>query len=108
MTLATAPAPAQAKGARATELELYFARPDTPSTNSAVGALMRKILAKFPEITLDAAREKANQLLLHAAGKKKYRAPRVLSEAQLAKNLTSLQRTRPRKPVKVTTQGAKP
>jgi hypothetical protein len=70
---------------------------------------MRKILAKFPEVTLDAAREKANQLLKHAAGKKNYQVPTVLSEAQLAeesKRLARLPQKRSRKPVKAPGQGA--
>jgi hypothetical protein len=63
-------------------IEQYFGRPDTPSAGSPVGILMNKILVKFPGITLDDARAKANQLLQDAAKRKSFSLPRVLSEEE--------------------------
>jgi hypothetical protein len=64
-------------------LKQYFARPETPSEHSPVGFLMATILEKYPDTTFEAARARANELLDKAAGKKVYRFPRVLSEAEL-------------------------
>jgi hypothetical protein len=66
-------------------IEQYFEREDTPSAGSPVGILMSKILVKFPGITLDDARAKANQLLQDAAKRKTFALPRVLSEEEQAR-----------------------
>ncbi|HEY2118630.1 MAG TPA: hypothetical protein VGH37_05550 [Candidatus Acidoferrum sp.] len=65
------------------ESEVYFARADTPSVNSPVGSLMVKVLGKFPNITFDEARVKANSLLNEAAGKRIYRIPPPLTDAEI-------------------------
>jgi uncharacterized Fe-S cluster-containing MiaB family protein len=63
-------------------LKQYFARPETPSEHSPVGTLMATIVVKFPGISFNDARVKANALLDKAAKAKNYRFPRVLSEAE--------------------------
>jgi hypothetical protein len=60
-------------------LEQYFSRRDTPSPNSPTGNTIRRILAKFPEMSFDDARAKANEPLREAAGRRRYQAPTVLS-----------------------------
>jgi hypothetical protein len=65
-------------------LSNYFAKPDTPAANSTVGALMVKILEKYPDLSFEAARSKAHCLLWESAGKKRFNLPRVLSERELA------------------------
>jgi hypothetical protein len=57
--MATAPAPA--KGARATELESYFARPDTPSAKSPVGLRMAALLEENPALSFEKARAEAHR-----------------------------------------------
>jgi hypothetical protein len=71
-------------------IEQYFGRPDTPSAGSPVGILMNKVLVKFPGITLDDARAKANQLLQDAAKRKTFTLPRVLSEEEQARQREQL------------------
>lgn len=63
--------------------EHYFARPDTPSRNSPVGTVMVKVLEKFPGMTFEEARAKANALIQESAGKKRFAMPKVLSEVEL-------------------------
>jgi hypothetical protein len=57
VTMATAPA----KGARTTEVELYFARPDTPSAKSPVGLRMVALLEENPALSFEKARTEANR-----------------------------------------------
>lgn len=45
-------------------LDEYFARSDTPSKNSPVGKLMLRILAEFPEMDREEARNRASKALL--------------------------------------------
>jgi hypothetical protein len=40
----------------------YFDRADTPSRNSPVGSLMRRIMAESPELRFEQARQLANLL----------------------------------------------
>ena len=51
----------------------YFARPDSPQPNPPVGTLMLKVLEKYPDMGLEAARAKANELLAISAKGKVYR-----------------------------------
>jgi hypothetical protein len=60
-------------------IESYFSREDTPGVESAVGNLMVKILAKYPDFDFERARTEARALLDKAAGAKRYVAPRVFS-----------------------------
>ena len=60
----------------------YFNRQDTPAANSPVGRLMRVVIAKFPGIAFDNARVKASELLDRAAGKRIYKIPPVLTDAE--------------------------
>jgi|HubBroStandDraft_5_1064220.scaffolds.fasta_scaffold697064_1 hypothetical protein len=46
-----------------TTLEDYFARPETPAANSPTGKLMVAVLAKFPDLTFEAARAKETHCL---------------------------------------------
>lgn len=62
----------------------YFARPDTPMPESPTALVMVKVLAKYPEMTFDDARVKANELLQVAAKRWRYVTPRVLSEQEKA------------------------
>lgn len=62
----------------------YFALTHTPAAQSLIGRLMVTILAKFPGITFDDARTKANELQQQAAGKYRYVTPRVLSAQEQA------------------------
>jgi hypothetical protein len=64
-------------------LAQYFEQIDTPSANSPVGNLMVRILEKYPDLTFEAARIEANQLLQKAAGRRKYRTPKVFSAEEL-------------------------
>jgi hypothetical protein len=66
------------------EMTEYFARPETPSAGSPVGALVFKVLAKNPGMSFEEARTEAKALLEKAAGSWVYRAPRVLSPAEQA------------------------
>ncbi len=70
--------------AHAMNLRDYFARPDAPSAESAVGIIMVKVLGKYPELDFDAARVRSHELLAVAAKGKTYRVPRVLSAAEIA------------------------
>src|SRR5215472_7962586 len=65
--------------------EQHFSRRDTPSRYSPTGNTMVRILAKYPEMSFDEARAKANELLADAAKARIYRGPIVRSEAELAK-----------------------
>lgn len=65
----------------------YFEQQDTPSKHSPVGALMVKVLAKNPGMTLEGARQEANRLLDRAAGCKKYVTPTAYSPAEQAARL---------------------
>jgi hypothetical protein len=77
----------------------YFARPDTPQTNSPVGTLMLKVLEKYPDLGFDAARAKAKELLAISAKGKVYRTSRVLSVAELAERSERLKRAFPKSAV---------
>jgi hypothetical protein len=55
------------------------------SEGSPVGNTMAKVAEKYPGISFDSARAKANHFLEVAAKKRKYVTPRVLSEAEIAK-----------------------
>ena len=65
-------------------LEEYFEQPDTPSAGSPVGILMVRVLEKFPGISFEEARARANDLLHTVAGWKKYQMPKVLSTEEEA------------------------
>ena len=78
---------ADAHGSKPESLEQYFSRPDTPSRFSPTGITMLRILVKYPEITFEDARVKANQLLKQAAGHRRYRTPAVLSPDEQRKRL---------------------
>lgn len=60
----------------------YFSRQTTPSANSPVGRLMVAVVAKFPHISFNDARNRANALLDVAAGKRVYRIPPVLTDEE--------------------------
>ncbi len=62
----------------------YFARPDTPMKESAVGVLMVRVVEKNPGISFEAARAEANNLLRQAAGRCHYRVFSVLSPSEKA------------------------
>ena len=68
----------------------YFARPDSPAANSTVGTLMAKILEKYPDMTFEAARDKANAMLDKAARRFNYKMPGVYSAEQMEKRRESL------------------
>jgi hypothetical protein len=70
------------KGHIGETLDQYFARPDTPMPGSPVGTTMVRILAKYPDMTFDAARNEAKRLLDQAAGNNRYHLPKVLNENQ--------------------------
>jgi hypothetical protein len=57
----------------------YFARRDTPAAGSPVGVTMLRLLENSPGMGFEEARERAKVLLLECAGKRVYRAPRILS-----------------------------
>jgi hypothetical protein len=61
----------------------YFARPETPAANSPVGTIMVKVLEKYPGMSFEDARAKANALMQESARKKRFNLPRILSEAEL-------------------------
>lgn len=65
-----------------TSIQQYFAQSDTPSAGSPVGLLMVRVLAKFPELSFDAARTEARRLLNAAASSFHFTTPRVLSSEQ--------------------------
>jgi len=65
-------------------LSQYFEQHDTPLADSPVGRTMAKILAKYPEMTFDAARAEAQVLLADAAKRRRYVAPVVLSVEEKA------------------------
>jgi tRNA U54 and U55 pseudouridine synthase Pus10 len=65
-----------------TKIQEYFDQTDTPSVDSPVGQVMRRVLVKFPGITFQAARNKAHELLDDAAKRKNYRVL-VFSEAEI-------------------------
>ena len=65
-------------------LSEYFDQHDTPTADSPVGRTMAKILAKYPEMTFDAARADAGVLLADAAKRRRYVAPVVLSVEEKA------------------------
>ena len=58
-------------------IDQYFARTDSPATGSPVGTLMQRIVAKFPQMTFEQARAKAQGLLSTAARRFDYRTPPV-------------------------------
>ncbi len=62
----------------------YFEREDTPSTDSPVGTLMVRVLAKNPQMDFEQARQEVHNLLERAARGKVYRIPTVYTLAQLA------------------------
>jgi len=51
----------------------YFDLATTPSRNSPVGALMRRILDESPDLSLEQAKQLTQQQLLKAAAKRNYR-----------------------------------
>jgi hypothetical protein len=53
----------------------YFAKPDTPAANSPVGAIMVKVLEKYPGMSFEDARVQANAMLDKAAGRFNYKRP---------------------------------
>jgi len=63
-------------------LEEYFSLRQAPAPNSPTGVLMLAVLGKFPGITFEQARAKANVLLDLAAGKRVYRVPPVLTDEE--------------------------
>lgn len=63
----------------ATDIAEYFSREDTPSAISPLGAVMVKVLAKYPEFDFAKARVEAHALLNRAAQSRRYRVPAVLS-----------------------------
>jgi hypothetical protein len=63
-------------------IETYFAGAGTPAMNSPTGRLMVAVLAKFPALSFEEARAKANALLQQAAGKRVYRFPIVLTDEE--------------------------
>ena len=65
-------------------LSQYFERHDTPMADSPVGRTMAKVLAKYPEMTFEAARAEAHALLADAAKRRRYVAPQVLSAEEKA------------------------
>jgi len=81
------------------KLEAYFAQADTPGANSPIGKLMVKVLEKFPTLTFEQTRTKANELQTEAAGKRKYVAPAVLTDEEQATRRKALkarfQRSKP-------------
>lgn len=60
-------------------IEQYFARTDSPAAGSPIGVLMRRIVAKFPQMAFEQARAKAQGLLSRAARSFDYRTPPVRS-----------------------------
>lgn len=62
----------------------HFARADTPATNSPVGLVMVKILKKYPALSFEDARTKANEMIQESAGRQNFALPRVFSELELA------------------------
>ena len=64
------------------DIGTYFAKSDSPSAGSPVGNLMVKVLAKYPELSFDAARAEAQRLLTKAAGRFHLATPQVLSVEQ--------------------------
>jgi electron transfer flavoprotein alpha/beta subunit len=64
------------------DIRAYFAHSDSPSASSPVGNLMVKVLAKYPDLSFDAARAEAHRLLAKAAGKFHLSTPQVLSVEQ--------------------------
>jgi hypothetical protein len=68
----------------------YFAKPDTPAANSPVGTIMVKVLEKYPGLSLEAARVQANAMLDKAAGRFKYKMPRVYGPEEMEKRRESL------------------
>jgi len=71
----------------------YFAKPETPATNSPVGTIMVKVLQKYPGMTFEDARDKANAMLVKAAGRFNYKMPRVYSPEETDKRRESLRRS---------------
>jgi hypothetical protein len=67
--------------------EQHFSRTDTPSRFSPTGNTMLRILAKFPGLSFEDARVKANQLLNQAAGRRRYQAPSVVSPEERKERL---------------------
>jgi hypothetical protein len=66
-------------------LEEYFSRADAPGTESPVGTLTVRIIEKIPDISFEAARAEAKNLLRQAAGRCHYRVSSVLSRAKRPK-----------------------
>jgi hypothetical protein len=71
-------------------LSEYFARPDTPAAKSPVGTVMVKVLEKYPGVTFEEARVKANALIQESARRKRFVMPKVLSETELAEQSARL------------------
>jgi hypothetical protein len=65
-------------------LQEYFALPDTPATESPVGKTIVKVLAKFPELTFEQARVKANELVTDAGHYRNFALPQVQTPAEEA------------------------
>jgi hypothetical protein len=71
-------------------LSQYFAKPDTPAANSPVGVVMVKVLEKYPRLSFEEARAKANALIQESACRKRFSMPKVLSEAELTEQTERL------------------
>ena len=56
----------------------------TPAANSPVGTLMVKVLEKYPGMSFEDARAKANALIQESAGRRTFVMPKVLSESEQA------------------------
>jgi hypothetical protein len=85
------PRSVQSKGAQRTmqTLEQYFQQEDTPSADSPVGRVMLRVVAKYPTLSFEQARDKAHGLLADAAKRKKFTLPAVYSEQELADQKTA-------------------
>ena len=66
------------------ETETYLNRADPPATNSPLGVVLSRVVAKNPGIDFEDARAEARRLLDRAAAKKNYSLPRVLSAEERA------------------------
>jgi hypothetical protein len=66
----------------AVDIIAYFAQSDSPAAGSPVGNLLVKVLAKYPDLSLEAARAEVLRLLDKAAGKFHLSTPQVLSVEQ--------------------------
>lgn len=68
----------------------YFQQPDTPGSDSPIGALMVRVIGKNPGMSFEKAREEAHRLLDKAACRRVYGIPRVLSAEEQEKEKVRL------------------